>query len=235
MDKGPDERIIEAIKKKQQIGPSLLVSRYYDALVRLAIEAYGAEEMEAQDYVTEACRKAIRAMDSFHAFAPGSLWKWLATILKNIIIDKQRKAKRGEQRFSSPLFNELDLETFDDQGRLGGVPQEVARAWVREFEGVQIREDDRKQIIYDILNSFEDEEQNDLWDYFNGKLQKEIAEVRGATLTGTQKRINRLVQEFFKRVSLKVGIDWRTIYENYKKQNRQGHSRGNAEGQAEDS
>lgn len=235
MDKGPDERIIDALKNRQQIGPSLLVSRYYESLRRLAIEVYGVEDVDADAYVTEAFRRAIRAISSFRLQGPDSLRNWMATILKNIVLDEQRKTQRTDQKLPSSLFNESDLEAFDDEGRLGGVLKEVARAWIRDFEGVQIREDDRKQLIYDVMGSFEADEQNDLWAYFNGLPHKDIAEMRGATLTGTQKRVNRLVQEFFKRAGAKVGIAWRTIYENYKKQNRQGSSGRDAQGQAEDS
>lgn len=234
MEKGPDERILDAIKNKQQIGPSLLVSRYYDPLLRLATEAYGVEEMEANAYVFDAFRKAVRAIDSFHPQGPGSFRRWLATILKNTIIDGQRKRQRDNEKLPSPLFNESDLEAFDDDGRLGGVAKEVARAWIQEFDGVQILEDDRKQIIYDVMDSFEAEEQYDLWAYFKGLPHQDIADMRGASLSGTQKRINRLVQEFFKRLGAKLAIDWRGIYENYKKQNHQSLPGRNTQGEIED-
>jgi RNA polymerase sigma factor (sigma-70 family) len=219
MEKGPDELIVEALKKKQQIGPSLLVSRYYNALVDAAMEAYGAEQMDAELYASETCRKAVKSIDSFQLRGPSSLWNWLTAILKNTIRDDKRRLQRQEEKVPSPLFNESDLEAFDDEGRLGGVAKEVARAWVVEFEGVQISDDDRKEIIYEVLDSFEPEEQHDIWSYFKGLSHPEIAEMRKATLAGTQKRVNRLVQEFFKRVGKKAGIDWSTIYENYKKQN----------------
>jgi len=220
MEKGPDELIVEALKKKQQIGPSLLVSRYYNPLVEAAIEAYAADPMDADSYASETCRKAVKSIDLFQLRGRNSLWNWLTIILRNTIRDDKRRLQRQEEKIPSPLFNEADLKAFDDDGRLGGVAKEVARAWVVEFEGVQITEDERKEIIYEVLDSFEAEEQYDIWAYFIGLSHPEIAEMRKATLAGTQKRVNRLVQEFFKRVGEKVGIDWRTIYENYKKQNR---------------
>jgi len=235
MEKGPDEQIIDAIKRKRQIGPSLLVSRYYDPLMHAATEVYGIQEGVAEEYVFDAFRKAVRGIDSFSSKGTDSLRGWLTTILKHTIIDGQRKRKCDNEKLPSPLFNESDLEAFDDNGRLGGVPKEVARAWIQEFEGAPIREDDRKHLIYDVMDSFEAEERNDLWAYFAGLPHQEIADMREASLSGTQKRINRLVQEFFKRLGTKTETDWRTIYENYKKQNRQGPSGRNAQGQAEES
>jgi RNA polymerase sigma factor (sigma-70 family) len=235
MDKGPDDQILDAIKKKQQIGPSLLVSKYYDALMSAAIELYGIDESDAEECVAMTFHKAIKSITSFELKKPGALRNWLLVILKNTIIDVQRKSKRDFEKLPSSLFNESDLEAFDDDGRLSGVAKGVARVWIQEFDGIQLREDDRKEIIYNIMDSFGADEQADLWSYFKGLCHKEIADMRGASLLGTQKQINRLVQEFFKRIGEKIGIDWRTIYENYKKQNRQDPSGRDAQGQTEDS
>lgn len=235
MDKGPDERIVDALKQKKQIGPSLLVSRYYEPLKKVASELYGVESWEAGSHVNKALRKAIQKIDSFNYGGPNSLRNWLATILKNTIIDEQRKGQRADEKLPSPLFSESDLEAFDEEGRLSGTAKAVARAWIREFEGVELREDDRKQLIYETMESFQAEEQHDLWSYFRDLSHQEIADMRKASLTATQKRVNRLVQDFFKKLGAKVGIDWRTLYENYKKQSRQGTSGRNAQGQAEDS
>ncbi|MGD1044185.1 MAG: sigma-70 family RNA polymerase sigma factor [Bacteroidota bacterium] len=233
MGKPDDATIIAELKKQSDRGYRLLWCKYYRPFILITTGIYGVESEDAKEIVSDAILKAGQAIDTFEARGEKCFQYWLRKILKNIIIDCKRKKKKSPQIFR---YDESESEKIDDFRDLEDGTRQIARSRTYDFlYGINIKRDERIEIITTVMKEFQENERLDLWNYFLETSHEEIAQYRKVcSKTASRKYINRLVHRFFDILSEKTGLDRRSIYEGWKERNRETSTGGIIAGEVTD-
>jgi RNA polymerase sigma-70 factor (ECF subfamily) len=143
-----DQTLIERWRAGDERAATALVERHAPALSRFAA-SLGARE-ESDELVQDTFVRAFGSLDSFRNDA--SLRTWLFTILRRLLLDRQRSARRHRGQVSldgvelSTDHDALDLMLADEaEARLGRAVQGLTRMQrevftLRVSEGASYRE-----------------------------------------------------------------------------------------------
>jgi RNA polymerase sigma factor (sigma-70 family) len=226
-----DHRIIQEIIKGSEYYLSLFNRKYHNYLMDIAINLYHAPRDDAGMYVNDTLYAAIRGIPRFR-YDPGNpnvLRPWLRKILKNKIIDAQRK-QTTESKFET--YDESLLDREEDFSELTGPAKEVARQCIKAFEDRAIGINERKVIIQSVMETFELDDQAKLYCYFDGYSHREIALMFNTNEDASRQNVQRLKGIFFEQLALKLRIDKRTINERWKEYDKNNLKSGDAKGNA---
>lgn len=212
-----DLTLIRFIKTGDLRGSRQLVDKYSKYLLNVAKHCYTQNEEDANELVEDTLIKAIQRIYSFKYKGEKSFRNWLYTILKNNIKDRLRKNKKSIDREISFNDNEPQDDNTDSVAEI--ISRYVNSKSIEDFFSYGIKEDNRKNVIYEVLKTFPPEHQADLISYFNEIPHDIIAKYRNSNEAASRKHINRLAHTFFERIGEIVKQDGKLIYERYKKEN----------------
>lgn len=129
-----DAALIARWRRGDQGAAALLVGRHAGALARFA--ASSGERDEIDEIVQDTFVRAFASLDSFRA--ESSLRTWLFTILRRLVLDRQRSRRRRpetvelEESHAVQEFDALDNVVADETGRR--LREAVARLSVLQRE-----------------------------------------------------------------------------------------------------
>jgi len=212
-----DSKIVEELKKDSKEGTELLFNKYYPKLIERGTINYKNIPIEdIEEIADDTIITAYQDIRKFK-FENGKGFKsWIFTIFKNKFIDFYRKNKK----FNTYNFDESEDSDESEFNDIISTNKEIEKISYDLFYKPEIKEDERKNIIYETFDEFTNEEKEDLWAYFNKKSHKDSALYRNMKEPAYRKRISRLTEQFFLKIGQKLNKDGKIIHEEYKKQNR---------------
>lgn len=209
-----DSKIVEELKKDSKEGTELLFNKYYPKLIEHGTINYknipnkDIEEIAADTIIT-----AYQDIIKFKFENGMGFYSWIFTIFKNKFIDFYRKNKK----YKKSNFDESEDSEDSEFNDIISTNKEIEKISYDLFCKPEIKEDERKILIYETMDEFTTEEKEDLWAYFNKKPHNESAQYRNMNEPAYRKRISRLTEQFFLKIGQKLNKDGKIIHEEYKK------------------
>jgi len=148
-----DEKLLEAIRQKQENAWSLLIERYQGRLTNFAISKLSRRE-DAEDIIQETFISFIKSLDNYRAEV--NLETYLFTILRNKIIDKYRSRNTRTVSLIQDVFcSSQDENTYHAASNLQAAGP--SQSWVvSQNEQYEIQQSILAKALMKFCQSFKD-------------------------------------------------------------------------------
>lgn len=194
-----ENAITEDDFQKLKHGDRAMFKKVYDqyfALVRFVVNRCGVNDDENLDLVQETFiifyRKSIQINDV------NAIKAWLMTTAKNLTIDYIRRQKRVDQH-----LHDLQERSKDDHHSLyqdyGNDPLEDSHTVHHKQEGYTAEHRELEdRLVRELIQRVDMESDDDTFSLFysNGLAAKDIAKLKGESISTTTTRLSRLRQRF---------------------------------------
>ncbi|MBE5960075.1 MAG: sigma-70 family RNA polymerase sigma factor [Lachnospiraceae bacterium] len=175
-----DEDILSLIKKKNDLGLSMMAEKYEKLLVYIVAGILGSRSRDIEECVNDTYLKFWRNVDSYD-LEKASLITYLKVIARNTALNRLRDTKRHEDRTHGEDISEI-AGIYADQSQ--NIENQVVRkedmAWMNQMIA-SLAERDRELMIRK---------------YFYLQSSKVIAKSMGMTVTAVDSKLSRLRTKF---------------------------------------
>lgn len=216
MVKIEDIKIVEELRKDSKDGCELLFIKYHPKLIEHGKTFRNISNKDIEEIADDTIISAYQNISKFEFKNGKGFNAWIFKIFTSKILDFHKK-----KRLNTSNFDESEDSEESDLNGIISTNNKVDKISYDLFFKPEIREDERKYIIYETFNEFTNEEKEDLWVYFiNNMPHKDSALYRNMKEPAYRKRISRLIEQFFLKIGQKLNKDGKKIHEEFKKQNR---------------
>lgn len=171
-----DEEILELIRKKNELGLSMMAEKYEKLLVYIAAGILGNHARDIEECVNDTYLKFWRNAKDFD-FQKASLPTYLKVIVRNTAINRLRDLKRHEDKLYQEDVTEMDFAVSDTK---------------QNVESQMVRKENVQKLNEIIAGLGQKDKELMIRKYFYLQSSKTIAKAMNMSVTAVDSRLSRL-------------------------------------------
>lgn len=212
-----EKQLYEELKINFENGFKKLSKKYFKYLLNHCKFTFGFNHLDSEEIVSDIFFKAYTKFGYFKFRGENSIRNWLFTILKNHVLDIMEREKQFDQENRKYYYDETEISNYD----IDNINNGANLVFEKLLLTLNVKEDIRKEKIWETFNEFTSDEIADIYCYLNCIPHEEIANQTSSSETATKKRISRLIQKLSNKLNEKFNLNDEKIYERIKKEHKE--------------